>query len=533
VLPRSWDTAAAALTACAQALGDSRQVRQIAAASGLAFRLSVDAEVSLAGPHAYPFAEVLPAAAARLGYTCEFVSCNERPDSPLHADAQRRALALIAGAADAPTLIWGVHAPEFGLALRLDGEQLRVSGILDGAAPPLMPAAALGRGDVPIVFALRLTGKLPSDDAAGLWAALSFGRGPAPTLNGFFNGADAWRAVQAALVSGRIDPAGFAYSAQRWAESRAAAAAWLEIPAAKKAFSRAASMLQELASLHPFPPPPGNMLTSTQREQSAELVAEAARAEAAGLDAIAEELAARERRATEALRIVDLSESRVDLYACIRELPIDLEAEAETCRQRGPLSGKLLYDKSRLVGHVLWAPLEEALQPIVAQGRRWFIYCPWVLHELRGRGAGPRLFSALEEAARQAGVNGLLTFATGDERFLYVEALAKLGFVEVAHRGDLHLLERALDDVPSHARFTETPPPESSSEASSEARLVVQHNYHCPLLLHTRRGLAQAARQAGVTVEESDGIGGARLDGHELPHGYIPPSALLQHLTSR
>jgi hypothetical protein len=203
VLPRAWDTAAAALTACARALGDIRDVRQIAAASGLAFRISVDAEVSLAGPHAYPFAEVLPAAAARLGYACDFVSCSERPDGALAADARRRALALIdqsAGRSPGPTLIWGVHAPEFGLCLGRDGERLRVSGILDGAAPDTLPASALGRGDVAIVFALRLTAAAPTDDDAGLRAALLFGRGPAPALSGFHSGAAAWRAVEAAPV---------------------------------------------------------------------------------------------------------------------------------------------------------------------------------------------------------------------------------------------------------------------------------------------------------------------------------------------
>jgi hypothetical protein len=526
VLPRAWDTAAAALTACAQALGDPREVRQIAASSGLAFRISVDAEVSLAGPHAYPFAEVLPAAAARLGYRCEVVWSGERPESPLHADAQRRALALIRGGESAgrPTVIWGVHAPEFGLALGLDGDRLKISGILD--APTEMPAAALGRGDVPLVFALQLTDKAPVDEEAALRAALLFGRGPAPILNGFLSGAAAWRAVGAALESGRIDPAGLAYGAQRWAESRAAAAAWLSVPAAKSAFARAASMLAELAALHPFPPPPGAMLLSSVREQSGELVAEAARAEAAGLDSIAEELAARERQAAASLRLADLDGHRGDLYACVAELPFDLEEEAADCRQRGALSGKLLHqvdgDKTRLVGHVLWAPLEQAGQPIVAQGRRWFVYCPWVLHELRGRGAGTRLFAALEEAARAAGVDGLLTFATGDERFLYVESLTKLGFVELARRGELHLLERAFSDVPSHARFAEPPP--------SESRVVVRHNYHCPLLLHTRRGLAAAARLAGVSVDEADGIAGARLDGRELPHGYVPAAALLAHL---
>jgi ribosomal protein S18 acetylase RimI-like enzyme len=522
VLPRAWDTAAAALTACANALGDRRGVAEVAARSGLAFRVSADSRISLAGPHAYPFAEVLPAAAARLGYRCELVSSTERPGSALHGEAQLRALQLIG--TGRPTLLWGVHAPEFGLALGVEGDRLRVSGILDGAAPPHMPCAALGRGDVPIVFALQLSEAAPTDETAMLEAALLFGRGPAPTLQGFHSGQAAWRAVLAALESGHFDPAGLAYGAQRWAESRAAAAALLD-GEAKKHFARAAAMLGELAQLHPFPPPPGTMLTSSLRDQSAELAREAARAEAAGLDAIADALRARERRSVSALTLRPLDAATLpDLFACIRELPLELDGEAALCREKGNLSGHLLYQDERLVAHLLHAPLEDAQQPIVADGKRWFLYCPWVAHELRGRGAGPRLMAALVESARAAGVDGLLTLATADERFLYVEALAKLGFVEVGRRDDTYLMELALTDAPSRARFAEPAP--------SEVRVVVRHAYHCPLLVHTRRGLAAAARQAAVSLDESDaGYAGARIDGREIPHGPIPAAALLAHLS--
>ena len=388
------------------------------------------------------------------------------------------------------------------------------------------------------MFALQLVERVPLSDVeaarSAIEAALAFGRGPAPSLSGFHNGADAWRATQAALASGRVDPAGLAYAAQRWAESRAAAAAWLgrvplgvDLSAAQRGFGRAAAMLAELATLPSISPPPGAMLTNTARDQAAELVLAAAHAEAGGLDALGAALTALERQSVSALALVDLTDERLpDLFACVRELPLALDEEAQLCRERGRLYGKLLYDGARLVAHLLWAPLEEALQPIVADGRRWFVFCPWVAHERRGRGAGPRLFAALESAARAAGVDGLVTFATDDQRFLYVESFARLGFVEAARRGELHLLERALSDTPSRARFAEV--------ADAGARVTVRHAYHCPLLLRARREAAAAAREAGVTLDEADARpdqpAGARLDGHDLPHGFLPAAALVAHL---
>src|SRR6185503_4990102 len=112
-LPRAWDTAAAALTLCARALGDARDVPTVAAASGLAFRLSLDAELSLSGPHAYPWREELESAAERLGYACEVVSSSEPATSALGRAARARALELIDRglAAGRPTMVWGVHAP--------------------------------------------------------------------------------------------------------------------------------------------------------------------------------------------------------------------------------------------------------------------------------------------------------------------------------------------------------------------------------------------------------------------------------------
>jgi hypothetical protein len=301
-LPRAWDTAAAALTACARALGDGREVRDIAGDSGLAFRVSLDDQASLGAPHAYPWAEVLGAAAARLGYAHELVaSPGEPPGSPLHRRAQARAFALCARGVEAgrPTLVWGVHAPEFGLCRGVDGDALEVSGILDGAAPPLLAREAIGAGDVPVVFALQLVdgAPLPPDEAAraGLGAALGEARGRAPTLSGVLVGGAAWDALAAALERGTVDPAGMSYAAQRYAEARAAAAAaierWaaalgVELDAAAHAWRRAATLLAELAACHPFPPSPGAMLTTSARDQAHALVVEIARAEAAGAEAL-------------------------------------------------------------------------------------------------------------------------------------------------------------------------------------------------------------------------------------------------------
>ncbi|HZS35528.1 MAG TPA: GNAT family N-acetyltransferase [Polyangia bacterium] len=555
-LPRAWDTASGALAVCARSLGDPRSPAEIAAASGLAFRVSVDAQVSLAGPHAWPWREELCAAAERLGYLAEIVASSER--GALHAAAQARAVAFArAGlAAGRPTMIWGVHAPEFGVVRGSDGDELEVSGILDGVGPARLDARELGRGDVPVVFALQLVGCVPLAPVeaalATLRAALTHGRGPAPTLAGFSTGLAAFATALAALESGVIDPGGLAYSAQRWAESRAAICGWLdgaralglELDGALAAFRRSASMLAELAGCHPFPPAPGSMLTNNARDQAHALVDEARRAEHEALDAVEHALAAERRASAAALPIVDADEARLgDLYACAAELPVPLAGESAECRERarprlgGALRAKLIYDGARVVGQLLYAPLEAALYPVAADGRRWFLFCPWLARDARGRGLGARLFAALEADARAEHVDGLLTIATGDERFLHAAGLERHGFVEVDRRGDTRLLERALGDSPSRARLIDVTDPIEPAR-SGKLPLVIRQAYNCPLLLHTRRSLARAAANSDrVSLDERDATAaepaGAAIAGRPLLHGYVPDAVLDAALTEQ
>lgn len=531
MLERSWDTAAAGLCACARSLGDTRALGEIAAASGLAFRLTIDAQVTLAGPHAYPWREVLSLAAERLGYVCETVASppSEPPGAPLHESARARALALIERglAAGRPTLVWGIHAPEFGLVVGNDGELLRVSGLLDGIAAPTLAPSELGLGDVPAVFALQLGARVAHPAAEStLRAALEHARGPAPTLAGVYTGQAAWQALAAALASGRVDPAGLAYSAQRLAESRTHAAAWLAAidfsTEAAAGFRRAAGMLAELAALLPFPPQA--MLTSSTREQAHALVEEAARSETAALDAIARALDARVRERAAAVRVVDVARPE-ELFACVADLPVPLAAEADACRAHA-IRGKLLYDGDRTVGQLLYAPLDQAAYPIYAEGRRWLVFCAWVARTQRGHGLGSRLFATLAEEARAAGVDGLVTLCTDDERFLYPAPYARWGFREVDARAELHLMELPLTDVPSRARLWDLP----KAEPGGKLPVRVRHAYNCPLLLHTRRAVDQAARAADAALDSADATAsepaGVTIAGKALVHGFVPLSAL-------
>src|SRR5205823_4497901 len=115
---------------------------------------------------------------------CRWRLVASRAGEPLHDAACDEAFALARAGVDAgrPTLLFGVHTGEFGLARgyqrppSIDGrgnppDALLVSGLLDGGAPDTLPRARLA---VPtgILFALQLVERLPVDDAAAARAVL-------------------------------------------------------------------------------------------------------------------------------------------------------------------------------------------------------------------------------------------------------------------------------------------------------------------------------------------------------------------------
>ena len=539
-LPRSWDTAGAALAACARALGDPRSVGELLVASGRAFRLWLDARVTPAGLHAGAWREELTVAVERLGFRWQLEASTN--DEPLWDATRVRAFDLARDgiAAGRPSLCFGVHVGEFGLVRGVDGERLVVSGVLDEAGASSLLARDQHGEPSGIVFVLQLVERVILDDQRAARATLiAAARAYDPR---------GWAAWESALASGDLDPLGLGQTAARHAEARSliadhlpaiAARAGIALGGALAGYCRSAAMLGEVARLVPSPPPPGFMLTSTLREELADLVRAAATAESLAAGAIAKALDEDDRRRRAAhvtLRSLD-ARTLADLFACTAEIPIaGLAAAAADCRAAlaptlgRALDGKLLYDGDTLIGHILWAPLAEARYPIAAEGKRWLVYCPWVALGRRGAGLGQRLIEALVDEARASGIEGLLTLATSVDVFLARESWAALGFVEIDRAEGTLLMERSLGDSPSSARLV--PPPSPARSPGAKLPVMVRHAHNCPLLLHVRRQVADVARAAGsaLDVDEREASSvepaGVIIGGRALPHGPIAPDAI-------
>jgi GNAT superfamily N-acetyltransferase len=229
------------------------------------------------------------------------------------------------------------------------------------------------------------------------------------------------------------------------------------------------------------------------------------------------------------MRVIEAPDAS-SLFACTADVPLPLEPQTERCRERTAVRALLLKDDERTVGQLLYAPLGESLYPIAAEGTRWLVFCPWVSRDRRGRGLGGRLFSALLHRAREAGIDGALALATTDERFLDAAGYLKHGFIEVARRGELGLLEILLTGRPSCARIVDPVQPPRGGALP----VTVRHGYNCPLLLAARDNVVAAGAELSMSIDVRDATSqdpaGVTVGGRPLLHGFVPVAALTHAL---
>ncbi len=546
----------AALAACAPSRYTTAQV---AGLSGLAFRLQIDPEVSPASAVMFPWAQELPGMFSRLGLDCDLVYA-DRAEPQFDA----RVIRALAQSVDAlrrgaPSLVWGVHLPEFGILRGYDPDRREffVSGVLDGrGGSNALSYDRLGRScDVPVLLVASPKRATSDSDADALRAALNnaldLGHGLSARTGRAQAGLSAYGVWCEALRSGRIDPSGHAYNAQLLAEMRSLVAPFLidastfsgeeaaeELRLAATAYQRAAAQLVELAADFPFPLPDGNCLTTVASDRHAEWLTQAAATERAGLEHIERALDLDRRTAMKrALRVERLGPGdAARLFRCIEDLPLGgLEDEAGELRKSislatdGGLHGHVASLGRNVVGHIYVSELRKAGAAIeVSSGTYLYVYCLWVSHSRRGAGIGKALIAALVAEARAQGVDGIFAEATAQEIFLPHTAYESLGFSEVDRlEDDVRLMYLPVRSAAVHARLR--CPEAIDPGRRGKLPVLISRGRPCPLLRRSWRNIETAAhrlidRGLGLELGEAP-VSGVEIGGRRLPLSYVPAEA--------
>jgi GNAT superfamily N-acetyltransferase len=130
-----------------------------------------------------------------------------------------------------------------------------------------------------------------------------------------------------------------------------------------------------------------------------------------------------------------------------------------------------------VIGHLYYAPSEQALFPYLVEPGVGVMYCDWVQQRYQGHGLGKRLFDTFINDLRKAETKGVLIEASDRPGQMYYQIYLKRGFnilQETAHHKLLYLpLSQTRIEVQSIK-------PRMQYERKIPVEIVIINSYMCP-----------------------------------------------------
>lgn len=148
------------------------------------------------------------------------------------------------------------------------------------------------------------------------------------------------------------------------------------------------------------------------------------------------------------VRRVQTPEDVAGAYPCATESPVPFWADGlPLCREWFAenlgkyVEGLHLEDEhGTVIGHIYWAPSEQALVPYEIEEGAAYIYCDWVQQRHRGQGGMHLLFQEFVGLLRSQGYKGILVDGTEIEGYMHYRHFVKRGFQVIRESDGSRLL---------------------------------------------------------------------------------------------
>jgi len=191
-------------------------------------------------------------------------------------------------------------------------------------------------------------------------------------------------------------------------------------------------------------------------------------------------------------------------YPCATESPRPfwadgLELSREWFRENlgKHVEGFHLEEDGEVIGHIYWAPSEQALVPYRTEPGAAWLYCEWVQRPHQGKGHMRQLFSAFVEHLKKEGYKGVLVGATDYEGYMHHSHFEKRGFrvIREGDGGKLMYLPLAQEAVEVEPLAADIP-----VEGRAPVVVLIVGSRFCPVGAATVLYLRKAAAEFGNRV---------------------------------
>jgi predicted GNAT family acetyltransferase len=154
-----------------------------------------------------------------------------------------------------------------------------------------------------------------------------------------------------------------------------------------------------------------------------------------------------------------------------------------------------------VIGHIYWAPSDQALAPYRLEEGVAYIYCEWVQEHYRSQGGAHLLFQELVDELRSKGYKGILVDGTDFEGYMYYGHFLKRGFHVIHEREGSRLMYHPLRQASVEVKPFPTKIPR---QGGTTVEVLVIGAHFCPVGASAVLAVRKVAKQLGdrVVVKE-------------------------------
>lgn len=193
-------------------------------------------------------------------------------------------------------------------------------------------------------------------------------------------------------------------------------------------------------------------------------------------------------------------------YPCMNDLPPQFSAWREALPEsrrwfkqhlgRG-VEGYHLQDGNRVIGHIYYAPSEEALIPIKTEEGVACIYCVSLEQGYQGKGHGKMLFDVFKRRLKRRGFKGILVDATEFPGYMHHSHFSKQGFQTIKEHRPFKIMyfpltKEVVEASPMEVRY---------KPSTGKVEVTLFRNFFCPVGVAVYHLVKRAAEEFGDAVE--------------------------------
>lgn len=154
-------------------------------------------------------------------------------------------------------------------------------------------------------------------------------------------------------------------------------------------------------------------------------------------------------------------------------------------------------DAGNVIGHIYWAPSEQALVPYDIEPRVAFLYCEWVQQAHRGRGYMRQLFETFINMLQAEGYKGVLVDGTEFEGYMHHSHFAKRGFRVLREAGAFKLMYLPLTQETVRVEPVEV---KIVPQKKTPVEVLIIGSLFCPVGASAVLAVRKIARELGDQV---------------------------------